>query len=115
MYRHAMEAFVATDDAPKIRSDILTCMIERFQLVAPRLSGGQLDFDAGRAMMEAINDGLMFWVGASDFSACCGIRALLETSTRMVAPTLDLDTWYFAEGTPFETVRRTLQGASEGG
>lgn len=114
MYRHAMEAFVATDDAPKIRSDIVACMTERFQLVAPRLSGGHLDFDAGRAMMEAVGDGLMFWVGANDFSACCGIRALLETSTRIVAPTLDLDTWYFAEGTPFQTVRHTLQGARRG-
>ncbi|WP_416068552.1 MULTISPECIES: hypothetical protein [unclassified Rhizobium] len=109
-----MEAFVATNDAPKIRSDILACMIERFQSAAPRLSGEQLDFDAGRAMMEAISDGLLFWVGANDFSACCGIRALVETSTRMVAPNLDFDTWYFAEGNPFETVRRTLLGPPAG-
>ncbi|WP_413990696.1 hypothetical protein ACMDCR_00680 [Labrys okinawensis] len=109
-----MEAFVETDDALKIRSEIVTCMIEQFQLVAPRLSGGHLEFDTGRAMMEAMSDRLMFWVGASDFSACCGIRALLEMSTRMVAPTLNLDTWYFAEGKPFETVRRALPGPPAG-
>ena len=105
-----MEAFVVTDEAPKIKSEILSCMVERCQSVAPRLSGGHLDFDAGRAMMEAMSDGLMFWVGANDFSVCCGIRALLEVSARMVLPALDLDTWYIAEGDPFETLRRTFRG-----
>ncbi|UXN57728.1 hypothetical protein [Phyllobacterium zundukense] len=106
MYRYSAETFIVVRNATWIASQIPTFISPVCQKVEVFGNDRDVDFGDGRAIIKPIENGLLFWVGARDFSTYYGIRGVLHGAVYNFAPASGIViNWYDGNGEPFGSDR----------
>lgn len=110
MYKHVAEAFVAVVHAPSVAEKICTRVKDFCRSIVTAGPDWLLDFDDGRAIIRAVDEGLFLRVSARDLVVFYGIRTILEGSLLRYIPSCERAIeWLAADGTPFRAISRLVR------